>query len=54
MRLTNEVLLAQGAPCPFSAFASVIVNTAPGLGELVCTGVNTNRQTGNPTLHGMR
>ncbi|KAJ7328811.1 guanine deaminase [Mycena albidolilacea] len=52
VRLTNEVLLAQGTPCPFSAFASVIVNhTAPGLGELVCTGVN-KRQTGNPTLHG--
>ncbi|KAJ7581651.1 hypothetical protein C8J56DRAFT_793269 [Mycena floridula] len=38
---------------PFSAFASVIVNhTGPGMGELVCIGVNTNRQLGDPTLHG--
>ncbi|KAF7333508.1 CMP/dCMP deaminase zinc-binding protein [Mycena venus] len=53
MRRTNEVLLKLGSPCPFSAFASIIVNhTVPGLGKLVCTGGNTNRQTGNPTLHG--
>ncbi|KAJ7054864.1 guanine deaminase [Mycena amicta] len=52
MRQANEALLSQ-SPCPFSAFGSVIVNhTDPGMGELVCTGINTNRQTGNPTLHG--
>ncbi|KAJ7235168.1 cytidine deaminase-like protein [Mycena haematopus] len=51
MRQANEVLLTQ-SPCPFSAFASVIVNhTAAGLGQLICTGVNT-KNTGNPTLHG--
>ncbi|KAJ7026931.1 guanine deaminase [Mycena alexandri] len=53
MRRANAVLLELGSPCPFSAFASVIVNhTAAGLGKLVCTGGNMNRQTGNPTLHG--
>ncbi|KAJ6523374.1 guanine deaminase [Mycena capillaripes] len=53
MRRANAVLLELGSPCPVGAFASVIVNhTAPGLGELVCTGGNTKRQTGNPTLHG--
>ncbi|KAJ7102819.1 guanine deaminase [Mycena epipterygia] len=52
MRHANAALVEQQGSCPFSAFSSVIVNhTAPGLGELVCTGVNT-RQTGNPTLHG--
>ncbi|KAJ7054875.1 guanine deaminase [Mycena amicta] len=52
MRQANGALLSQ-SPCPFSAFGSVIVNhTEPAMGELVCTGVNTNRQTGNPTLHG--
>ncbi|KAJ6541979.1 guanine deaminase [Mycena vulgaris] len=52
MRRANEALLELASPCPFSAFASVIVNhTAPGLGQLVCIGAN-NRQTGNPTLHG--
>ncbi|KAJ7060609.1 guanine deaminase [Mycena amicta] len=52
MRQANEALLSQ-SPCPFSAFGSVIVNhTEPGMGELVCTGVNTKRQMGNPTLHG--
>ncbi|KZV91545.1 cytidine deaminase-like protein [Exidia glandulosa HHB12029] len=53
MRQVNAILVQSGSPCPFSAFASVIVNhTAPGLGTLVCTGVNSNRQTGDPTLHG--
>ncbi|KAJ7472145.1 cytidine deaminase-like protein [Mycena latifolia] len=52
MRRANAALAELGSPCPFSAFSSVIVNhTAPGLGELVCIGVNTNRQTGDPTLH---
>ncbi|KAL0959731.1 hypothetical protein HGRIS_011422 [Hohenbuehelia grisea] len=54
MREANAALGAiGGSPCPFAAFASVIVNhTAPGLGELVCIGVNSNTQFGNPTLHG--
>ncbi|KAJ7472152.1 guanine deaminase [Mycena latifolia] len=52
MRRANAALAELGSPCPFSAFSSVIVNhTAPGLGELVCIGVNANRQTGDPTLH---
>ncbi|KAJ7123822.1 guanine deaminase [Mycena crocata] len=52
MRRVNTALSELASPCPFSAFSSVIVNhTAPGLGELVCVGVN-NDQTGNPTLHG--
>ncbi|KAK8039952.1 hypothetical protein PG993_008363 [Apiospora rasikravindrae] len=51
MRQAN---LALHAPCPFAAFGSVIVNHTDdnGLGQLVCTGANSNRQTGNPTLHG--
>ncbi|KAL0959726.1 hypothetical protein HGRIS_011418 [Hohenbuehelia grisea] len=54
MREANAALATVGgSPCPFAAFSSVIVNHAvPGLGELVCVGVNSNRQTGNPTLHG--
>ncbi|KAJ7748769.1 guanine deaminase [Mycena maculata] len=52
MRRANAAVLELG-PCTLSAFASVIVNhTAPGLGDLVCTGVNSRRQTGNPSLHG--
>ncbi|KAK6844310.1 cytidine and deoxycytidylate deaminase zinc-binding region [Apiospora arundinis] len=51
MRQAN---LALPGPCPFAAFGSVIVNHTAnnGLGQLVCTGANSNRQTGNPTLHG--
>ncbi|KAI1499452.1 cytidine deaminase-like protein [Biscogniauxia marginata] len=50
MRQANLVLKM---PCPFAAFGSVVVNhTKPGLGELVCTGANARRETGNPTLHG--
>ncbi|KAK7920174.1 guanine deaminase [Apiospora marii] len=50
MRQAN---LALHEPCPFAAFGSVIVNHTGdnGLGQLVCTGANSNRQTGNPTLH---
>lgn len=51
MRQAN---IALGSPCPFAAFGSVIVNhTVPGLGELICTGVNS-KSTGDPTLHGKR
>ena len=51
MRQAN---LALNAPCPFAAFGSVIVNhtATTGLGNLVCTGANSNSATGNPTLHG--
>ncbi|RDX53018.1 cytidine deaminase-like protein [Lentinus brumalis] len=53
IRHANAAVAELVSPCTFSAFASVIVNhTAPGLGELVCLGVNSGRQTGNPTLHG--
>ncbi|KAK4215817.1 guanine deaminase [Rhypophila decipiens] len=51
MRQAN---IALGAPCPFAAFGSVIVNHTAnaGLGELVCTGANSNSKTGNPIMHG--
>ncbi|KAI0721980.1 cytidine deaminase-like protein [Cerioporus squamosus] len=53
IRRANAAVAELVSPCTFSAFASVIVNhTAPGLGELVCIGVNSGRQKGNPTLHG--
>jgi hypothetical protein len=54
MRKANDALQdIHGDPCPFGAFGAAIVNhTAPGLGELVCIGANSNRQTGDPTLHG--
>ncbi|KAI0723473.1 cytidine deaminase-like protein [Earliella scabrosa] len=53
MRRANAALAELVSPCPFSAFATAIVNhTAPGLGELVCLGVNSRQTTANPTLHG--
>lgn len=54
MRQANAALADVGGdPCPFGAFGTVIVNhTVPGLGELVCMGANSNRVTGDPTLHG--
>lgn len=54
MRKANEALFdVLEDPCPFAAFGTVIVNhTVSGLGELVCIGANSNRVTGNPTLHG--
>lgn len=55
MRRANEALFeVLEDSCPFAAFGTVIVNhTTEGLGELVCIGANTNKVTGNPTLHGM-
>jgi hypothetical protein len=55
MRKANEALFdVLDDPCPFAAFGTVIVNhTVDGLGELVCMGANSNKVTGNPTLHGM-
>jgi hypothetical protein len=48
--------LSDGNPCPFAAFAAVIVNHTidggQGPGEEVCIGVNTIMKYGNPTLHG--
>ena len=57
MRAANNALVASGSSCPFAAFGTAIVNhtstTEPGsLGDLICTGVNQNSLTGNPTLHG--
>jgi hypothetical protein len=64
MHQTFHALNASGSPCPLYPFAAVIVNhTSPNnnadkprseldLGELICTGVNQGRQTGNMILHG--
>ncbi|KAI0829346.1 cytidine deaminase-like protein, partial [Trametes gibbosa] len=53
MRRANAALAEAGTPCPFGAFASAVVNhTASVEGELVCTGVNAVRTTGDPVLHG--
>jgi hypothetical protein len=54
MRRANGVLAELSSPCPFAAFGTVIVNhtDTKGLGNLVCIGVNSVFQIGNPTLHG--
>lgn len=54
MRLANQALKEiSGSPCPFAAFGTVIVNhTESATGRLICMGINENRKTGNPTLHG--
>lgn len=55
MRQANKALdELSGSPCPFAAFGTAIVNhtDTDGLGDLICIGVNQNRQTGNPSLHG--
>ncbi|KAL3491101.1 cytidine deaminase-like protein [Aspergillus germanicus] len=64
MHQTFHALNASGSPCPLYPFAAVIVNhTSPNNnadkpesnlyhGELICTGVNQGRQTGNMILHG--
>ncbi|GJC93343.1 FCY1p [Colletotrichum higginsianum] len=52
-RWMRQANLALPDPCPFGAFGAVVVNhTVGGPGELVCTGANGNRVSGNPTLHG--
>lgn len=57
MRRANAALGELDSPCPFAAFGTVIVNhtdlSEGPHGKAVCYGVNTNRKTGNPTLHGM-
>jgi tRNA(Arg) A34 adenosine deaminase TadA len=52
--MANSALTASGSSCPFAAFGTAIVNhtATNGLGDLICTGVNQNSVTGNPTLHG--
>ncbi|KAJ0423564.1 cytidine deaminase-like protein [Aspergillus carlsbadensis] len=65
MRQTFHALNASGSPCPLYPFAAVIVNhtttdtntgtntnNSGDFGELICTGVNQGRQTGNMLLHG--
>lgn len=53
MRVAEQSLYDLVSPCPFSAFGAAIVNhTASDRGELVCIGVNTIADDGNPTLHG--
>ena len=55
MRQANAVLAELASPCPFGAFGTVVVNHTDtyGLGKLVCIGVNSLFEFGNPTLHGM-
>ncbi|XP_037043680.1 guanine deaminase-like [Bradysia coprophila] len=53
MRVANRALAEHGSPCPFAAFATVIVNhTANARGDEVCVGVNQMSTTGNPSAHG--
>ncbi|KAL2857364.1 cytidine deaminase-like protein [Aspergillus pseudoustus] len=58
MRQTLVALNASGLPCPFYPFAAAVVNhtgsnnNGPGPGELICTGINSGRQSGNMMLHG--
>ncbi|KAJ9148998.1 hypothetical protein NKR23_g4682 [Pleurostoma richardsiae] len=54
MRRANAALAELSSPCPFAAFATVIVNhtDTDSLGEAVCVGVNSGSSLGNPTLHG--
>ncbi|KAE8132243.1 hypothetical protein BDV38DRAFT_275263 [Aspergillus pseudotamarii] len=55
MRRTNQVLGERsGFPCPFAVFGTAVVNhtDTDGFGDLIRIGVNQNRQTGNPPLHG--
>ncbi|KAL2801998.1 cytidine deaminase-like protein [Aspergillus granulosus] len=53
MRQTLVALNDSGSPCPFYPFGAVVVNhTNNKLGELICTGVNQGRQSGNMMLHG--
>ncbi|KAI4788367.1 hypothetical protein E4T44_13485 [Aureobasidium sp. EXF-8845] len=46
------------SPCPFAPYGTAVVNHTLSLsnsshfGELICTGVNDNHHSANPTLHG--
>jgi tRNA(Arg) A34 adenosine deaminase TadA len=64
MRRAIDVLAEHASPCPFAAFGAVVVNhtqthtdltsasTSLSLGGLICDGVNSAVQEGDPTLHG--
>lgn len=53
MRRAIVALSKVASPCPFAAFGAAIVNhTATIEGELVCIGVNSVGQAGDPTFHG--
>lgn len=60
MRYANTLyaeLTPSHTPCPFNAFAAVVVNhsvrtSEHPLGRPICTGVNGVTEWGNPTLHG--
>ncbi|KAE8156931.1 cytidine deaminase-like protein [Aspergillus tamarii] len=55
MRRANQALgELSGSPCPFAPFGTAVVNhtDTDGFGDLICIGVNQNRQIGNPSLHG--
>ena len=54
MRTAISALSDLSSPCPFAAFGAAIVNhtSLDPLGTLICTGINQNFETGNPTLHG--
>lgn len=57
MRVASSANLAISA-CPFAPYGTAVVNhtlsfSSPSeLGQLICTGVNDNHLSGNPTLHG--
>lgn len=57
MRVASSANLAISA-CPSAPYGTAVVNhTLPSsnsshLGDLICTGVNDNHQSGNPILHG--
>ena len=53
MKRALSVLKSQ-SPCPFAAFAAVVVDHSDPLtkGELICEGLNSVAEDANPTLHG--
>lgn len=57
MRKASSANLAISA-CPFAPYGTAVVNhtisfsNSSHLGDLICTGVNDNHQSGNPILHG--
>jgi len=57
MRVASSANLAISA-CPFAPYGTAVVNhtlslsNSSHLGELICTGVNDNHQSSNPTIHG--
>jgi hypothetical protein len=57
MRVASSANLAI-SPCPFAPYGTAVVNhtlslsNSKELGDLICTGVNDNHHSANPTLHG--